>query len=288
MRDLNYELKIICKSSRDGSFATQSARNHVLQQVADELHQLGYKKLKADNLKPKHIVALVSHWQSKELAPGTIKNRMSHVRWLTEKLGRSSIVASNTELNIDRRVHVDNDANKSRELNYDKLANISDPYTAASLELQRAFGLRREEAIKFSSSYADRGDKLVLKGSWCKGGRVREIPVKNQHQRDVLDRIKTITEGGALIRPDRNYIQQLKIYERETIRVGLDRNHGLRHSYAQDRYKEIAGFKCPAAGGKISRELTLDEKLVDQIARQKISRELGHEREQITAIYLGR
>jgi hypothetical protein len=32
-----------------------------------------------------------------------------------------------------------------------------------SLELQRAFGLRREEAIKLNPSYADRGDRLALK-----------------------------------------------------------------------------------------------------------------------------
>ena len=37
-----------------------------------------------------------------------------------------------------------------------------------SLELQQAFGLRREEAIKFIPSFADRGDHLVLKASWTK------------------------------------------------------------------------------------------------------------------------
>jgi hypothetical protein len=47
-----------------------------------------------------------------------------------------------------------------------------------SLRLQAAFGLRREEAVKFQPSYADRGDRLALKASWCKGGRAREIPVR--------------------------------------------------------------------------------------------------------------
>lgn len=40
-----------------------------------------------------------------------------------------------------------------------------------SLQLQQAFGLRREESIKFQPRYADRGDHIALKGSWTKGGR---------------------------------------------------------------------------------------------------------------------
>ena len=47
-----------------------------------------------------------------------------------------------------------------------------------SLELQQAFGLRREEAMKFQPSFADQGDHIRLKGSWTKGGKawVRVLP----------------------------------------------------------------------------------------------------------------
>lgn len=38
-------------------------------------------------------------------------------------------------------------------------------------EMQAAFGLRREESIKFAPSFADRGDSVVLKPSWTKGGK---------------------------------------------------------------------------------------------------------------------
>ncbi|MGH8627536.1 MAG: hypothetical protein ACREYC_20450, partial [Gammaproteobacteria bacterium] len=64
--------------------------------------------------------------------------------------------------------------------------------------------------------------------------------------------------------------------------------HGLRHEYAQSRYQELTGWKAPAAGGPKSAELTADQKRLDQDARIAISCELGHEREQITAVYLGR
>ena len=64
--------------------------------------------------------------------------------------------------------------------------------------------------------------------------------------------------------------------------------HGLRHAYAQERYEELTGWKCAAAGGPGSKTLTLEQREQDQDARLVISQELGHEREQVTAAYLGR
>jgi hypothetical protein len=64
--------------------------------------------------------------------------------------------------------------------------------------------------------------------------------------------------------------------------------HGLRHAYARDRYEELTGWVCPAAGGPLAKELTLEQREQDHEARLTISRELGHEREQVTAAYLGR
>jgi len=64
--------------------------------------------------------------------------------------------------------------------------------------------------------------------------------------------------------------------------------HGLRHAYAQDRYEELIGWLCPAAGGPVARKLTPEQRERDCEARLIISRELGHEREQVTAAYLGK
>ena len=118
-----------------------------------------------------------------------------------------------------------------------------------SLELQQAFGLRREEAIKFIPSYADRGDHIQLKPSWTKGGKARTIPVRTEAQRQVLDRAHQLAGKGSLIPSTKNYRQQLRIYEAETARAGLSKMHGLRHAYAQTRYEELTGWKSPAAGG---------------------------------------
>ena len=45
---------------------------------------------------------------------------------------------------------------------------------------------------------------------------------------------------------------------------------------------------APADGGLASEVLTPEQKAHDRQARLIISRELGHEREQIIAVYLGR
>ena len=64
--------------------------------------------------------------------------------------------------------------------------------------------------------------------------------------------------------------------------------HGLRHAYAQRRYEELTGWKAPAAGGPAAKSLTTDQRALDLKARVTISQELGHNREAISAVYLGR
>ena len=64
--------------------------------------------------------------------------------------------------------------------------------------------------------------------------------------------------------------------------------HGLRHAYAQRRYQELTGWPSPHAGGPNKKELTPVQQQTDQRARLTISKELGHVREQISAVYLDR
>ena len=287
MRDLNYGLKRLVHQSKEGSHGTQAARENILLQAANTLHDLGYRKLRPEGLKPKHVDALVTHWLTQELSPGTIKNRLSHVRWWAGKVDKPAVVArDNDHYQVDRRVFVTGE-DKTRRLDAEQLAKITDHHTRMSLRLQAAFGLRREEAIKFSPSYADKGDKIVLKASWTKGGKAREIPVRSEDQRHLLNDIRQFAGRGALIPANKNYYQQMRTYERNTIKAGLDKNHGLRHAYAHTRYEELTGWKCPAAGGPDRRALTPEQQKLDNEARQIISRELGHERTAIVSVYCG-
>ena len=50
----------------------------------------------------------------------------------------------------------------------------------------------------------------------------------------------------------------------------------------------ICRWKAPLAGGPASKSLTRDQRARDKGARETISRELGHGREEISTVYLGR
>ena len=224
MRNLNYELKQMCRRNRDGSYATQRDRERVLDLVAGQLQELGYRHMAAASLKPKHVEGLVERWQAEGLAIGTIKNRMAELRWWAEKIGKQNVIARDDgHYGIGNRQYVTN-ISKARALSGSELSRISDPFTAMSLRLQAAFGLRRGESIKIRPEWADRGNHLALKDTWTKGGRAREIPIRNDEQRQVLDEAKLLAGRGSLIPADRSYVEQLRRFEHQCAAAGVHRH----------------------------------------------------------------
>ncbi|MDR1462026.1 MAG: integrase domain-containing protein [Azoarcus sp.] len=286
MDDLTYTLRQLCQRNRDGSHATQADRQGFLTLAARQLHEAGFRQMRATSLKGKHVDVLLQRWQAEGLATGTLKNRLSHLRWWAEKIGKAGILpAENTQLGIPERHYVSRE-NKAKELG-DGLDRIADPYVRMSLRLQAAFGVRREESIKFRPSYADRDSYIALKGSWTKGGRERTVPITTLEQRAVLDEAHRLAGPGSLIPAHKTYIQQRNIYDGQCKAAGLSNMHGLRHRYAQMRYEALTGWKAPAAGGPSRCSLTKGQRTQDAQARQSISRELGHERIAVTSVYLG-
>ncbi|MGV2908811.1 phage integrase N-terminal domain-containing protein [Achromobacter sp. AGC25] len=286
MDDLTYTLRQLCLRNRDGSHATQADRQRSLNLVARQLCEAGFRQMRATSLKGKHVEALLQRWQAEGLSAGTLKNRMAHLRWWAEKVGKAGILPTdNTKLGIPERRYVSNES-KAKEIG-DRLGRITDPHVRMSLRLQAAFGLRREESIKFQPRYADRSDHIAIKGSWAKGGRDRAVPITTQEQRAVLDEARRLAGLGSLIPSHKTYIQQRHVYDGQCKAARLSNMHGLRHRYAQMRYEVLTGWRAPAAGGPGKTQLSSSQRMSDQHARQQISRELGHERMKVTAIYLG-
>jgi len=288
MKDLNYQLSKLCRDNRDGSFSTQATRSRILDLVANQLQTLGFRRMQPRSLKPKHVEALVAHWQDQGISVGTLKNRLSALRWWAKKVNKPSIIAKDNDVyGIGKR---DNVARKSKALKLDekKLSGISDQYVRLSIRLQAAFGLRREESIKFSPTYAMQDDHIKLKPSWTKGGRARTVPIRNGVQRQLLDEVKEFAKGGALIPAQKNYVEHLHRYERQLRNVGMTKLHGLRHAYAQQRYLELTGWQAPVTGGPTSKQLTPEQLGPDYDARVIVSHELGHARVEIAVVYLGR
>ncbi|MDE1173386.1 MAG: integrase domain-containing protein [Parvibaculaceae bacterium] len=245
---MTYTLRQLCQRNRDGSYNTQADRMRSFALAARQLREAGFRQMKASSLKGKHVQALLDRWQGEGLSSGTIKNRLSHLRWWAEKIGKAGILPSdNTQLGVPERRYVTN-ISKAREPD-DRLARITDPHVRVSLRMQAAFGLRREESIKFQPRHADGGDHIAIKGSWAKGGRDRTVPITTPEQRAALDEAHRLAGSGSLIPAHKTYIQQRHVYDGQCKAAGLSNMHGLRHRYAQMRYEMLMGWKAPVAGG---------------------------------------
>lgn len=180
MKRLAYKLMRMQKESREGSFGTQAGRISTLNLIVEQLDELGYKtnKLKPQDLKGRHINALIKKWQSENLAIGTIKNRLSAIRWWAKKIGKADMVKTNNEYGIPNRQYITNE-NKAllTDATHVDTTKLSS-HVKASVMLQKYFGLRREEAMKFQIDYALQGYTaqsrqatfIRIKPSWAKGG----------------------------------------------------------------------------------------------------------------------
>ncbi|OAL80761.1 integrase [Acinetobacter sp. SFB] len=290
---LEYQFDQLCNKFREGSHATQANRRSMLKLFTEQFAKNGYdvKTMSPKDLKGRHVNKLLEQWRKDGVSTGTIKNRMVAVRWWAEKVGNSAAVKDNATYKIENRVYVTNE-NKSISLKELDLSK-TDANIAQSLRLQDAFGLRREESMKFQPEYALDGQKIEnaqyirLKDSWTKGGRPRTIPITNEKQRQQLQNAyaQAVKNGGSMIPKEKSYKSHKANFEAVTHALGVGQTHGLRHGYAQTRYRELMGFDCPAVGG--SRLLSEHEREKDKEIRMLISEELGHSRINITSVYLG-
>lgn len=285
MNELAFDLKNLALTRGEGSYSTKIQRHRGLQLMARELAQMGYKLPSAQSLKPKHIDALVSRWQGQGIGVGTLKNRMAWVRWWAEKTRRGSVVPKRNEaLEIPSKAAWK--GNKAHTTTTALMVGLPE-WMQTALRLQMAFGLRLEESLKFTADVADKGDHVALKAAWCKGGRARAVPVHHPRQRALLDELARNGRGGAVMPLGVNYIQARKALEAATWGAGIRNMHGHRHWYAQWRYQAMTGGPSPAAGGKTYNAMTRAERAADYRARMAISRELGHNRIEVTDAYLG-
>jgi hypothetical protein len=292
MRNLTFDLMQLCRRNKDGSEGTRAERRKTLRLMSDQLAMLGYKKMRAHDLKGRHVNKLLAWWESQGIAVNTIRNRLAVLRWWAEKVDKADVVArDNAHYGIPARSY--RHENRARDITDEVLDRIDGVFAdrmRLSLRLQRHFGFRREESLKFSPSYATRRNadgvitSLYLKSSWTKGGRPRTVPVRTAAQRELVEEVAQLVGNQSLIAPSLTYVKYLHKFEYRTRKAGLDRKHGLRHLYAQERYRELTGWPCPLAGGG---HLTREQVETDGESRDLISRELGHERRAIVNAYLG-
>ncbi|HXR92481.1 MAG TPA: phage integrase N-terminal domain-containing protein [Steroidobacteraceae bacterium] len=278
------------------SFATQDKRSDVLYAGFKSLHALGFRMESATSLRGKHIEALIKDWHARGLSASTLQNNLSIFRTFAEWIGKAGMVRDVGHYlasEMTARSSIAHEDKSWSERGVDVAAKIAqvrerDARVALQLQLQLAFGLRAREAMQLRPHIADQGTYLSITHG-TKGGRDRVEPIRTPEQRALLDLAKTFcaTRSSSTSDPQRKLAEWKNHYYQVVRSCGITRkdgitSHGLRHQYANERYRELTGSDSPVRGGVgVERE-------TDRAAREVVAEELGHSREGVTTHYLGR
>ena len=218
---------------------------------------------------------------------GTVKTDLAAIRFFHDKMSRPKYtLPTNSELGVEleRRRFGQLDRTWSgpefNRLLGKAMAEDRDDFILA-LYLGRYAGLRIHECFRIDTAAVERAfreNALTVKG---KGGKVRIVPIEDERIPMMLKRLLARTERGhKLLVPDGiptdHAINALELFiyrhRNEISDEGSDRRltfHGLRHTYAAEKYTRLT------EGGMSA---------ID--AHYAVSRLLGHERADVTDIYL--
>jgi len=171
------------------------------------------------------------------------------------------------------------------------------PRSAAIVLLARSTGMRLRECILADLPRLTREavNKQINIQDGCKGGRSgafapRWISVTDEILY-ALDYARQVSPAGSrnLLTPDENYIQFLRREvnpSRPLMKLhGIKGPHELRAAFACDRYKVLVGTAAPVFPSP--ERADIQDRDAVRAARQIISRELGHERLEVTNSYVG-
>ena len=279
------QLDKLARHNRQGSFRTKARYYEACKRfcafLADAFH-----RQQLSNISGKHLVSYVLFLQENGLAANTIKTDLAAIRFFHDKMsGPKYELPTNDDLGVEleRRCfggvdrtwsNVEFNKMLGRALGDDRWDYI------LALYLGRFAGLRIHECFRIDTATAEqalRENAITIKG---KGGKVRTIPIEDErittHLKKQLERTE---RGQKLLVPDGmptdRAIHQLQLFiysNRGDFQEDANRPltfHGLRHTYAAEKYRKLID------GGMGS----LD-------AHFAVSRLLGHERADVTDIYL--
>ena len=175
-----------------------------------------------------------------------------------------------------------------------------DQWVGLQLELCYRFALRAKEARHFrphesliGRDEADLRDaaafseyaQFVRIERGTKGGRRRDVPVRTPEQLELLGRLRQLVAPGMYVgRPDLTALQSQWRFYNVIRKFGITKRmlgvvaHGLRHQRVNDDFEVDAGKPSPVR----SQEDDLDER-----ARLRAARLLGHSRARIAGAYIG-
>ncbi len=279
------QLDKLARHNRQGSFCTKDryydACKRFCGYLADE-----YRLQKLSNISGKHLVGYVLYLQENGKSASTIKTDLAAIRFFHDKVSNPKYtLPTNSELGVEleRRRFGGIDRTWSN-VEFSKMlgkALADDRYDfILALYLGRYAGLRIHECVRIDTATAERAlweNTITIKG---KGGKVRTVPINEQIAVAMRKQLDRTPRGHKLLVPDDmhtdraiNLLQLFIMKHRDEVRdAGSDRPltfHGLRHTYAAEKYRELTGNGMSALEAHFA-----------------VSRLLGHERADVTNIYL--
>lgn len=167
---------------------------------------------------------------------------------------------------------------------------------AVIVVLCRSFGIRLREAIlanlaDWQRQARERGQIDIREGT--KGGRGKEVerwvPVSERGRRALREAVLVRHQLGGqnLLRPDESFDDLVNDGEVHRARkilhdFGIKGYHELRAAWACERYEEMSGGVAPILQAGTSPGQENDEQF-----RPNLARELGHDRIDVVAAYIG-
>ncbi|MHB1698369.1 MAG: site-specific integrase [bacterium] len=248
---------------------TADARNFGIGVTANQKGDIG-KWANAD------ISKMVNYYKAQGLKDATIINYVSSLRSFLFETKRTNINISNGELGLKRIAEYKDKSLKAKGIDInEKLAYFKEKDVNVYIQLKMASisGLRKEESVHAGLALSKGYDivkngRLELKGSWCKNGRPREIKLSSEKLKEFTELRKYAMNNNY--DTGRN-LKQEKYHLGNSIKNAGFNMHAVRHSVAQERYAELV------SSGNSEKD-----------AKTAVSNELGHDRDYVTKVYLGK
>ena len=297
----------IKKASLTGSKKTQYNNKAQAMRFAKTLHKQGFRPQHWKNITNKHVGIVVDEWKQQGLKPSTIKAYLGSVRAITRAYGNESIHKENAEFGVKKRTTVAIQSHAVPEATYRKVreallrGNEREQRIGHQITVMHNLGLRAEEARKLNPATALLPDGRIYISAGTKGGRDRIIQQPTPEQIASVNALQHyIGKNGNSWPDDVSEANWEKYTYKKVSALGLSKSacgaslHGLRHGYAQHRYHQLTKLNAPCLhpSPKEFRQAAVathgsDWRKVHNQAVVILAHELGHNRGEITACYIG-
>ena len=279
------QLDKLARHNRQGSFRTKERYYEAVKRFCAFLAD-SYHLQKLENISGRHLTHYVLYLQESGKSASTIKTDLAAIRFFHDKMSRPRYqLPTNDDLavELERRCFGGVDRTWSTA-EFNKMlgkALAENRYDfILALYLGRYAGLRIHKCFRIDTAAAEqalRENIITVKG---KGGKVRTVPINEQITLALRKQLERTQRGHKLLVPDGAptdwaiaALQFFIMRHRDEVRdAGSNRPltfYGLRHTYAAEKYRELT----EGGMGALDAHFT-------------VSRLLGHERPDVTNIYL--